>query len=175
MTIRHMALGIALACLMGCGRTYVEHDTLSFRLPDLDGNLVSPSDDTFKSKVILVDLWGVWCPPCIVQLPYLNSLYEQHKKDGLEVLGIHFGIAELGAEQERVAGLRNSAEDLGLTYPILIGGVASHIEEVVSGLKNFQGFPTTVLIGRDGRVRHIFKGFSADDFEHFSAKVLSYL
>lgn len=166
---------VLLAGLAGCVGTYVEDDTLSFQLCDLDGNIVSPSDEIFKSKVLLVDIWGVWCRPCIVQLPYLNTLYEQYKKDGLEVVGVHFGIAELGTDEERVAGLRKSAENLGLSYPILMGGIARDVEEAIGGLRNFEGFPTTILIGRDGRVKHIFKGFDAKDFETFSAKVRSYL
>ncbi len=65
---------------------WVEDTKLEFRLPDLHGRPVDSSDERFAGKVLLVDLWATWCPPCISEIPTLVDLQEKHGDRGGRVL-----------------------------------------------------------------------------------------
>ncbi len=115
-----------------------------FTLPDLDGGEVSLAD--FEGKVIVLDLWATWCGPCRLEIPFLNSLYEEFREQGLVVVGV--GLDEGGA-----AVLRPFAEENGITYPILVGDRSVQTSYGVTGI------PTTFMIGRDGRIARKHVGF----------------
>ncbi|NIP17391.1 MAG: redoxin family protein, partial [Xanthomonadales bacterium] len=65
------------------GQPRIDSDRLAFRLQDLDGNLVSAEDPAFEGKVLLVDIWGTWCPPCISSIPVFSRLQEEWGGQGL--------------------------------------------------------------------------------------------
>src|SRR5262245_23567182 len=65
-------------------------DALEFELPNLEGARVSPKD--MAGKVVLVDLWATWCKPCKVSLPFYSALYQQHEKEGFEVVAISVDV-----------------------------------------------------------------------------------
>ena len=130
-------------------------DRLEFRLPDLDGNLVTADDSRFKDKVILVDIWGTWCPPCLTQIPVYARLQETYGRDGLVVVGIAFERAE--GEQKGIL-LEEARRERGINYLILDGGTPGQVMEKLPAITGFQGFPVEILIGRDGKVRVIRNG-----------------
>ena len=61
--------------------------TLPYQVHDLDGNVVESSDPRFRGKVVLVDLWGTWCPPCITELPTFIDLQSRYGEQGLVRIG----------------------------------------------------------------------------------------
>lgn len=140
-----------------CGaRTTIETDRLDFSFPDLEGNAVAFSDARFRGKVVLVDLWGTWCDPCRRSVPFLVALDGRHRDSGLEVVGIAF---EKGGVEERRDRLRRFAAEQGIRYLVLDGGEPDDVAESLPGIRAFGGFPTTLFVGRDGRVRDIEVGF----------------
>src|SRR2546427_189553 len=63
---------------------------LRFSFPDLDGHPVSLSDPKFKGKVVLVEVFGSWCPNCNDQAPVLEELYRKYHDRGLEIVGLAY-------------------------------------------------------------------------------------
>jgi thiol-disulfide isomerase/thioredoxin len=136
-------------------------DTTPFRFsfPDLEGNQVSSTDERFRGKVVLLDIFGTWCPTCHEAVPTLVQLYRDYRDRGLEIVGVAF---EATGDTAHDAGLvRRYRVKHGIDFPILLGGISE--QEVVSAalpqLEGFTAFPTTIFIGRDGRVRSIHAGF----------------
>jgi peroxiredoxin len=66
----------------------------NFVLPDLDGKLVSLAD--YKGKVVLLNIWATWCPPCVQEMPSMEKLYQTMKGEDFDILAI--SIDEAGAE-----------------------------------------------------------------------------
>ena len=128
----------------------------AFALADLSGNEVSLSE--FEGKVVVLDLWATWCPPCRQEIPFLASLYEELKDDGLEVVGI--GLDRGGAKV-----LAPFVESNNVTYTILVGN------DIVSRDYGVSSIPMTLIIGRDGRVASKEIGFAPSMADDFRARV----
>src|SRR5258707_10859537 len=118
-----------------------------FTLKDLDDHDVSLSQ--FKGKVVLVNFWATWCGPCKIEIPWLVELQDKYAARGFTVLGV--AMDEEGKntvapfvrkERFKVDGTAQS-----MNYPIVLGNDAT--ADKFGGLI---GFPTSVLISKDGRV-----------------------
>jgi len=118
--------------------TSVTAAPLDFSLPDLEGREVSLSD--FRGKWVLVNFWATWCPPCLEELPELESFHSRHKDAGAVVLGVNM-------EDIKPADLRVFVDQQFISYPILRANPAmSGVLGPVSGL------PTSYLVAPDGQV-----------------------
>ena len=114
-----------------------------FTLLSLAGPPVSLLEQ--RGKVVLVNFWTTWCPPCREEMPALQRAYERLADQGLVVLGVNW------TQEDNLADVEAFVEELGLTFPILLD-----TDSVVSeDLYQVLGLPTSVLIGRDGTVRAI--------------------
>src|SRR5690606_4682322 len=112
--------------------------------PDLQDRMLSVSQ--WDGSVLIVNLWGSWCPPCVREIPILVDLQRGYGGRGLLYVGI--------AVDRRDAAQR-IADEAGINYPILYG-VQSALE-VAQTYRNDAGtLPYTVVIDRDGIVRHLF-------------------
>ncbi len=118
-----------------------------FTLKDLDDHDVSLSQ--FKGKVVLVNFWATWCGPCKIEIPWLVELQDKYAARGFTVLGVAMdeeGKSAVGPfvrrERFRVGGTSHT-----MNYPIVLGNDAT--ADKFGGLL---GFPTSVLIAKDGRV-----------------------
>jgi thiol-disulfide isomerase/thioredoxin len=127
-----------------------------FAFKDLDGRPVSESDPRLIGKVVLVSITGSWCPNCRDEAPFLASLYKKYRKRGLEVVAFAFEEADQLANPTR---LRSFIKEYGIEYPVLLAGEPAQLTEKVPQADNLNSFPTTFLIGRDGRVRAVHAGF----------------
>ena len=107
-------------------------------LNDLDGNPRSLSD--YLGQVALVNMWATWCPPCVEELPTLNSFYNDYAVDGFVIIGIDDG-EELGVVKDYVA-------QQGLIFPIWVD--PSYLSERAFNTMNL---PSSFLIDRQGQVR----------------------
>ena len=136
------------------------YETLSFALPDLEGNTVSLSDERYKGKVVIVSILGSWCPNCLDEMAFLAPWYEENKGRGVEILGIAFERKEDEAYAKKAIGQLKERYHTG--YPILFGGAVG--KENVAGalpeLDNFSSYPTTIFIDKRGKVRTIHTGFN---------------
>ena len=165
--MRLIALSVPILAVVvlvvGCAETRFNQDTTNFHLTDLDGNPIALSDERFQSKVVLIDIWGTWCPPCHEQIPYLIEFQDRYRAQGLEIIGVEFDMYTRGTEQERRDIMKEFVEETGINYTVILGGEVNDVNSVFEGMQSFKGFPTTVLIGRDGLVRHVSWGFRKSD------------
>lgn len=159
------------------------YESLSFSLPDLNGNTISVSNEQYIGKVVIVSILGSWCPNCLDEMAYLSPWYEENKDRGVEILGIAFERKDDEAYAKKAIG--QLKERYKTTYPILFGGAVGK-ESVASALpevENFSSYPTTIFIDKQGKVRTIHTGFNGpatglfyDEFiEEFNALVDSLL
>jgi thiol-disulfide isomerase/thioredoxin len=136
---------LALGC--GGGSKTPKSGVLNFTLKDLEGTSVNL--DKYYGKVVILDVWDTWCPPCRKGIPELVQLYGQYKNRGLEVVGI--ALARRGNDEVRRFILEN-----GVTYTNLI---ADPIIYNIFG--KIESIPTTFVIDTHGKIvkRHI--GYTA--------------
>jgi thiol-disulfide isomerase/thioredoxin len=132
---------------------------LRFEFPDLQGRLVRNDDRRFKGKVLLVDIFGSWCPTCHDATPELLRLYRRYHPRGLEIVGLAFeATGDTAADARQV---RRYRDKFRIPFPLLLAGLNDN-ESIATALPQLQdvtAFPTTVFLGRDGRVRRIYAGF----------------
>lgn len=135
-------------------------DRIDFRLPDTDGKLISLSDPRFQGKVVVVELMGSWCPNCLDESRYLAPFYQKNRNKGIEVLGLAFEYA--ADPKVSMPKIENFKRKIGITYPILFAGQPNDetIAKVLPMLQQINGYPTTFIIDKKGKVREIHTGFS---------------
>ncbi len=165
----------ASALLGGCEPAYVEGDRLSFTGTDIQGQPVSLADARFQGKVVLVELWGTWCPVCMSSMPALNDLHARFSSQGLEVLAVEFAAGYSGSPEEYVAALRAWATENKIAFTVAHAGETGIEETVFPTLKSFDGYPTIILIGRDGVVRHVQSGYHSSDAQMLERKITELL
>jgi len=138
--------------------TSVKDPTEPFRFsfPDLNGRVVSNTDDKFRGKVVIVSISGSWCPNCHDEAPFLGELYKKYRSRGLEIVSLSF---EEEAQLKNPVRLRAFMKRYGIEYTVLIPGEPKDLAERVPQGVNLSSFPTTFFIGRDGRVRAVHAGF----------------
>lgn len=139
-----------------------------FSAPDLMGRTVSARDPRFKDKVVLVDIFGSWCPTCHEEAPVLVRLYRTYHSRGLEIVGLAYEVTgDTAVDGKQV---RRYRDKFGIPFALLLAGI-NDVESAgatLPQLRGFTSFPTTVFLGRDGRVRQVHAGFygSATGAQH---------
>ncbi|MEZ0335276.1 MAG: peroxiredoxin family protein [Gemmatimonadales bacterium] len=130
-----------------------------FAFPDLNGKVVTEQDPRFKGKVVLVDVFGTWCPTCHDAAPALTRLYRKYHDRGLAIVGLAYEVSGDSAVDGRQ--LRLYREKFDLPFPLLLAGIndTEAAAATLPQLRGFTAFPTTIFLGRDGRVRRINAGF----------------
>ncbi len=136
-------------------------DSIDFSFPDLNGKKVSLSDSKFKNKIVLVQFFGSWCPNCMDETAYLVPFYKKYQRKGLEIVALAYErTADYERSKQNVLRLR---ERFDVPYDMLITGYTNDKAEVAKSLpmlKSFTGFPTLIIIDKNGKVRNIHTGFS---------------
>jgi thiol-disulfide isomerase/thioredoxin len=141
--------------------TYLKkgYDHLTFSFPDSKGNRVSLADDKFKNKVVVLQIFGTWCPNGMDVTKFLTSYYTTRKNPNIEILGLAYERKEnFKYASARVAKMK---EKWNVPYDIAIAGVndKSKASKTLPELNAIKSFPTTIFIGKDGKVKHIYTGF----------------
>lgn len=132
-------------------------EPLSFRFPDLNGKLVSNTDPEFAHKVLIVSIGGSWCPNCQDEAPFLEQLYQKYQSRGLEIVELSF---EEASQLQNPVRLRAVIHRYGITYPVLVAGTPSQLDEKFPDVRNLDCWPTTFIVGKDGRVKAIHTGYA---------------
>ena len=158
-----LILAIAVVACSGAGAGTPEGINVGNRAPDftleaLDGSKVSLEDH--RGKVVLINFWATWCPPCRAEIPDIEAAYRAHQDDGFVVLGVN---VEEG--HELVAPFVDAFE---MSYPVLL-------DESGRLLQTYRaiGLPMSVVLDREGviQARHI--GFlTAADLDGYLAGLL---
>jgi peroxiredoxin len=125
---------------------------LNFTFKDLQGKSVTLSD--YKGKVVLLDFWATWCPPCRKEIPGFIDLYNTYKSRGLMVIGVSMDDAD------DIAMVKSYADKIKMNYPILMGmGREEELKPAFGELP----LPTSFVIARDGRICARHDGLTAKE------------
>lgn len=134
---------------------------LSFTFKDLNGKDVSLTDAPFKNRVVIVQLLGSWCPNCMDETAYMVNFYKRYKAKGVEIVGLAYErTTDFSQSKRTVTQIKNK---LNVSYPLLLTGYTPAKGEPAKSLPMLQkvlGFPTTIIVDRNGNVRKIHTGFS---------------
>ena len=115
------------------------------RFPDQYGGEHSLSD--YKGKIIFLNFWATWCPPCRAEMPYIQEVYEEYaEKEDSDVVFIGVAFPDQGSEGS-AEYIGKFLENGGYTYPVLMDGEAQLAE-----LYGITAFPTTFMINEKGEV-----------------------
>ena len=131
----------------------------NFSFPDLDGRQISNTDSRFRGKVIVAVVTGTWCPNCHDEAQFLVQLHRKYRDQGLEVIALDFEEPE--QQEEGYTRARAFIKKYGVEYPYLVAGAPVEMWEKVPQANNLNSWPTTLFIGRDGRVKSIHAGFAS--------------
>lgn len=113
-----------------------------FVLKDLHGNQVKLSN--YKGKVVLVNFWATWCPPCRAEIPDFISVYEKYKGRGFTILGISVDNTSTPGGQKMVS---NFVAKAGITYPVLLSN-----NTVANDFGGVYAIPASFLIDGKGNI-----------------------
>jgi len=135
------------------------YEKLEFSFPDLNGNKVSLSDDRFKNKVVILQIFGTWCPNCMDETKFLSPWYEANKDRGVEILGLAYERKD--DFEYAKARIEKMDAKLHVPYDFVIAGTddKAKASETLPALNKILAFPTTIFVGKDGKVKHIHTGF----------------
>ncbi len=120
-----------------------------FDLQDVDGDNIKKVD--FKGKVLIVDLWGTWCPPCRREIPSFIKLKKNYRGK-LDVVGIAYERAD--DDEEALENVQEFMEDHDMNYRCALG-----TKELKAQIPDMRGYPTTLFIDATGKVRMELVGF----------------
>ncbi len=120
-----------------------------FTLKDLDGKDFSLS--SLKGKVVILDFWAVYCPPCRDEIPSFINLYETYKEKGLEVIGV--------TVDREASKVKTFMETNKISYPILFSS-----KEILEAYGGIQAIPTTFIIDRNLKIVDKHVGFAEKSY-----------
>lgn len=109
-----------------------------FSVIDLDGNTLTNAD--LMGKVVLINFWATWCPPCRQEIPDFIEIYKELKDSGFVILGL--------AVSDRESNVRRFVKDQGINYP-----VAMAPDALVAAFQPGQYIPATIIVDPEGNIR----------------------
>lgn len=119
---------------------------IDFELKDQYGKTHKLSD--YKGKVVFLNFWATWCPPCKMEMPDIQKIYEKYEKQGEESEVVILSVAAPNTQDEKdIDGIKAFLEENGYTYPVLMddGGYTF-------GAYRISSLPTTFMIDKEGNV-----------------------
>jgi cytochrome c biogenesis protein CcmG, thiol:disulfide interchange protein DsbE len=114
----------------------------------LDGTSLTLED--LKGKVVLINIWATWCPPCVIEMPGFQRVYQDYRDQGFLVLGV-------SRDHEGTERVEAFLEKRGITFPVAMASDAD-----LGDITNVTTLPTSYLMGRDGTIRHRVEGLFAE-------------
>jgi thiol-disulfide isomerase/thioredoxin len=129
-----------------------------WELQTVDGGTVKLS--SFQGKVVILDFWDTWCPPCKAEIPDFIKLYDQYRDKGLVIVGAAFGNNGPDAVKEFV-------QEWKMNYPVVF--VTPEVNRLYGGI---QSIPTTFIIDSEGRARAMHVGFAEKEVFEREIKAL---
>jgi len=112
-------------------------DPHNFSLPLLSGENVTLS--SFRGKVVILNFWATWCPPCRAEMPSMEILYKRYKDQGLEILAVDIG--------ENANTVRQFIQKNNYSFPVLLDTTKQ-----TSAIYGVEAIPTTYIIDRNGKI-----------------------
>ena len=135
-----------------CAVAQSSSQKVELELKDINGRALKLSD--YKGKVLLINFWATWCVPCRSEIPDLVELQSKYKDHGLQIVGITYPPQELSEVQRYVKKAK-------VNYPIALGTKPTKALFTTS-----ETLPITVVVDRNGEVKHIIEGvLYSDEFD----------
>jgi peroxiredoxin/outer membrane lipoprotein-sorting protein len=128
-----------------------------FTLKNVDGQAVDLK--SYRGKVVLVDFWATWCPPCQEEMPHLEQMHRELREKGLVVLGLDVG--------ESAETVRDFAREHHYTFTLLLGA-----EPEIAARYHVDGYPTVFLVDRAGKIAGRYSGVPQADLRAEVERVL---
>ncbi|MGI6536968.1 MAG: TlpA disulfide reductase family protein [Caldicoprobacterales bacterium] len=125
-----------------------------FELKDLDGNTVKLSDQ--KGKIVFLNFWATWCPPCRDEMPYMQEFHEKYKDEDVVILAVNPNQVEnrgMDNAEKAEESVRKFISEYGYTFPILLDA-----DDSVWAVYQQRGVPTNYIIDKEGIVRYLKLG-----------------
>ncbi|HHT66445.1 MAG TPA: redoxin domain-containing protein [Clostridiales bacterium] len=152
--------------LKGYSYSKVNLPIKDFELEDLQGNTVRLSD--LKGKIVFLNFWATWCPPCRNEMPHMQAFYEKYQDD-MVVLAVNpnklenQGFDDSEKAEERA---REYVEEEGFTFPVLLDR-----DDSVWDMYRQRGIPANYMIDREGTIRYLKPGafLTLKEMEAFAA------
>ena len=116
----------------------------------------------YRGDVVMINFWATWCGPCRQEMPLLDDLYGRYQRVGFNLLGVNIDDDSRRAMQ--------MVEELGVNFPVLFDE-----SKEVSKLYDVEAMPVTVLVEREGRVRHVHHGYKPGYEEKYLTQIRSLL
>jgi thiol-disulfide isomerase/thioredoxin len=135
-------------------------ERIEFSFPDVNGKQVSLTDERFKNQVVILQIFGTWCPNCMDETKFLGPWYEQNKDRGVKIIGLAYERKDDFAYAS--ARVKKMIDKYKVSYDFVIAGTSDKAKasETLPMLNKVASFPTTIFIGKDGKVKKIYTGFN---------------
>jgi cytochrome c biogenesis protein CcmG/thiol:disulfide interchange protein DsbE len=133
-----MAVGLAVVGAFGGWAADSFKAAPAWELKDLDGKTVKSSD--FKGKVVILNFWATWCPPCRKEIPDFIELQKQYGAQGLAIVGVSL-------DRDGPATVKKFQKSNNINYPLVMGN-----NEVTEAYGGVESIPTTFIIDRAGKI-----------------------
>lgn len=160
------------------------YDKIEFSFPDLDGKPVTLNDKKYQNKVVVLQIFGTWCPNCMDETIFYADWYHKNKHKDVEIIGLAYEAKDdFDYAKARVKKMKAK---YNVGYDYVIAGVYDKeaAAKTLPMLNHVLSFPTTIFIDKKGKVRKIHTGFSGpatgiyyekyvDDFNGFMSQLLN--
>ena len=130
-----------------------------WQLRDVNGKPVNLAE--FKGRLVVLNFWATWCPPCRQEIPGFVALQRKYQDKGLVIIGVSL-------DQRGPGVVKPFIGRFGVNYPVVMGN-----EQIVSDYGGVEAIPTTFIIDRQGKVVTVHQGFT--DNATFEAEIRSLL
>jgi len=133
--------------------TSVQNLAPDFSIKDITGKTITLSD--YRGKVVILDFWDTWCPPCRRGIPDFIDLYNEYKDSGFVIIGLAFG-------REGEQKVKDFVKEYGMNYPVVVA-----TQEVGEAYGPIRSIPTAFIISKKGEVMKRYVGLRPkSEFEH---------
>lgn len=147
MTVRSSIFGLVLSvfAVTSLASSGIEGQAApDFALKSSSGDNLRLSE--YRGDVVMINFWATWCGPCRQEMPLLDELYARYQRVGFNLLGVN-----IDDDSRRAMKM---IDELGVSFPVLFDS-----RKEVSKLYEVEAMPVTVLVDREGRVRHVHHGY----------------
>jgi peroxiredoxin len=165
--MRMALLGVLLAAVPGffaanslASSSLAGQAAPDFVLKSADGTNLRLSE--YRGNVVMINFWATWCGPCRQEMPLLDDLYSRYGRVGFSLLGVN-----IDDDSRRAIAM---AKELGVSFPVLFDE-----RKEVSRLYQVEAMPVTVLVDREGKVRHVHLGYKPGYEEKYLTEIRALL